>query len=109
MLRETSSDIVSFMEYPVYSNVQLYSDLIPVTFFLICYSLPKVNVQKQIFPEILGASQKNQCYCFFRGAQCIAISECILSWFYFFYFDFPLFTKIVRIKVVYYSTFFELP
>ena len=79
VLRETSSDIASFVKYLVYSNFKLYSVLILVTLILICSCSPKVNVLKRIFPEILGALRKNQWYCFFRGALCIAISKCIVS------------------------------
>ena len=95
------------MEYSVNSNFKLYSDLILVIFIFIRYRSPSVTVEKRIFPESLGTPQKNQCYCFFRGTQCMTISECIISWFWFFYFDFPLFTRGVRIKVIYSSTFYK--
>ena len=100
VLREKNSGIVSFVEYPLHSNFKLYSALILVAFILVCYYSPKVNMWKQIFPEFLGAPRKNEFYCFFRGAPCIAILKSVVSWFQFFYCDFPIFIQNVSVKII---------
>ena len=38
---------------------------------------------------------------FLRSTLYIAFSKCIVSWFWFFFFDFPLFTQNASVKVIY--------
>ena len=90
------------MEHLVYSIFKMYSVLIPHSscLILIYHYLPKFMYKKLV--EILGAPQKKQCWCFFRGARCIQQVEnvqCPNS--NFVYFVLPRLTQSESVKVIF--------
>ena len=71
-------------------------------FYLICHYLPKVYAQKAFILEILGALRRKQWYCSYHGAPWILhFLNIYCPDFSFFYFDLPLSTQSVCVKITF--------
>ena len=102
MLLERTNVIASFPEHPVYSNFEMFSALILEFLFWLVVTYPKRMCKINLFFVILGVPRrKNDTASFSWSTRHKAISKCLVSWFYFFYFHFPLFTQNTPVKVIF--------
>ena len=126
VLRERANVIASFPEHPVYRNFEMFSVLI--LGFLFWFDFPEhplygnfgmfsVLILRYLFWFAVTYQRACGEVIFFCNFRCsakekkilllslstlhIAISKCIVSLFYFFNFDFPLFTQNASRKVIY--------
>ena len=102
LLRERIIVVATFPEHPAYSNFEMFSVLILGLLFWFVVTYPKSMCKSNLFFVNLGAlRRKKKILPHSWTTLYIAISKCIVCWFYFFYFDFPLFTKNACMKVIY--------
>ena len=100
-----SSVIASFVEHPGYKNFQMYSVLI-LLFDFVLPLLTQILDIKVICSWNFGCSSKEAVMLLLSWSTLyIAFPNCIVSWFYFFYFDLPLFTQSASLKVISSGTF----
>ena len=102
VLRKRTNVIGSFPEHPVYSNFEMFSVLIlgPSFWFTVAYpkSMCKSNL---VFVNLGALRRKKKILPLSWSTLYIAISKCIVCWFYFFNFNFSLFTQNACMKVIY--------
>ena len=105
MLHERSSDIASFMERSVCSISKMYSVLVLVLLFLFATIHPKCMCKSHFFKNFRCSAKEASILVLLWSALYIVFPKCIVSWFWFFYFDLPLFTPNVCIKVIFLKKF----
>ena len=94
VLLEGSSFVASFVEHPACSIVRMYSVLILVFFYFNLLQLIQRASAKDNFSWNFRCSVKEAVLLVrSRGTLYVAFSKCTVSWFYLFYFYFPLSTK----------------
>ena len=102
VLRERTIVIATFPEHPVYSNFEMFSVLILGPSFWFAVAYPKSMCKSNLVFVNLGAlRRKKKILPLSWSTLYIAISKCIVCWFYFFYFNFSLFTQNACMKVIY--------
>ena len=104
VLRERSSDIVSFVEHPVYSSFKMYGLLILVFYFYLPLFTQNVSV-KVVYSWNFRSSVKEAVVLLHLWSTLyLALWKCIVSLFYFFFF-LSRFTQNTSAKVIFSGSF----
>ena len=86
VLRQRSSDIASIVEHPVHSNLKTYSCPNSSFIYFVLPRLTQSKCVKVIFSWNFRCSAKGDLILLLlRSTPYVAISECILFWFYLFF------------------------